>query len=42
VKACLAAYDEAGCDELFLLPTTGDPDQVDLLAEAALSETAAA
>jgi alkanesulfonate monooxygenase SsuD/methylene tetrahydromethanopterin reductase-like flavin-dependent oxidoreductase (luciferase family) len=42
VKAYLAAYEEAGCDELFLFPTTPDPDQVDLLAEAALSEKAAA
>jgi hypothetical protein len=29
------AYADAGVDELFLDPTVADPDQVDLLAEAA-------
>jgi len=28
------AWDAAGCDELMLLPCGGDPDQVDLLADA--------
>lgn len=27
-------FEQAGCDELILLPVTGDPDQVDLLADA--------
>ena len=31
----IAAYEGAGCDELILFPATGDPEQVDLLAEAA-------
>lgn len=35
VRGYLAAYEDAGCDELILFPCTSDPDQVDLLAEAA-------
>lgn len=35
VKQYLAAFEEAGCGELILFPCSGDPDQVDLLAEAA-------
>lgn len=35
VKGALAAFEEAGCDELILFPCSSDPDQVDLLAEAA-------
>ncbi len=35
VKQYLAAYTEAGCDELILFPSSSDPDQVDLLADAA-------
>lgn len=35
VKQCIATYEAAGCDELILFPSSGDPDQVDLLAEAA-------
>jgi alkanesulfonate monooxygenase SsuD/methylene tetrahydromethanopterin reductase-like flavin-dependent oxidoreductase (luciferase family) len=35
VKGALAAYEEAGCDELIFFPTGSDPDQVDLLADAA-------
>jgi alkanesulfonate monooxygenase SsuD/methylene tetrahydromethanopterin reductase-like flavin-dependent oxidoreductase (luciferase family) len=30
-----AAFEEAGCQELFFFPADGDPEQVDLLAEAA-------
>jgi alkanesulfonate monooxygenase SsuD/methylene tetrahydromethanopterin reductase-like flavin-dependent oxidoreductase (luciferase family) len=36
VKAVIGAFAEAGVDELILDPTVGDPEQVDLLAEAAL------
>jgi alkanesulfonate monooxygenase SsuD/methylene tetrahydromethanopterin reductase-like flavin-dependent oxidoreductase (luciferase family) len=36
VRGYLAAFEEAGCDELILFPSSSDPDQVDLLAEAAL------
>jgi alkanesulfonate monooxygenase SsuD/methylene tetrahydromethanopterin reductase-like flavin-dependent oxidoreductase (luciferase family) len=36
VRDAVAAFTEAGVDELILVPTVGDPDQVDLLAEAAL------
>ncbi len=35
VKQLLAAYEEAGCDELFFCPSSADPVQVDLLADAA-------
>jgi len=35
VKRTLAAYEEAGCDELILFPSSADPQQVDLLADAA-------
>lgn len=28
--------EQAGCDELILFPSSSDPEQVDLLAEAAL------
>ncbi|MGE5407753.1 MAG: LLM class flavin-dependent oxidoreductase [Syntrophothermus sp.] len=34
VKAKLAAFEEAGCQELILFPSASDPDQVDLLADA--------
>jgi alkanesulfonate monooxygenase SsuD/methylene tetrahydromethanopterin reductase-like flavin-dependent oxidoreductase (luciferase family) len=34
VGQSLAAYEAAGCDELILFPSSGDPDQVDLLADA--------
>jgi alkanesulfonate monooxygenase SsuD/methylene tetrahydromethanopterin reductase-like flavin-dependent oxidoreductase (luciferase family) len=34
VKQYVATYEGAGCDELILCPSTGDPDQVDLLADA--------
>jgi alkanesulfonate monooxygenase SsuD/methylene tetrahydromethanopterin reductase-like flavin-dependent oxidoreductase (luciferase family) len=36
VKGYIAAFEEAGADELFLFPTAADPEQVDLLADAAL------
>jgi alkanesulfonate monooxygenase SsuD/methylene tetrahydromethanopterin reductase-like flavin-dependent oxidoreductase (luciferase family) len=35
VKQYLAAFEDAGCDELILFPSSSDPDQVDLLADAA-------
>ncbi len=35
VKAYLAAFAEAGCQELILFPSASDPAQVDLLADAA-------
>jgi alkanesulfonate monooxygenase SsuD/methylene tetrahydromethanopterin reductase-like flavin-dependent oxidoreductase (luciferase family) len=35
VKQNLAAFEEAGCQELFLFPSSSDPQQVDLLADAA-------
>jgi alkanesulfonate monooxygenase SsuD/methylene tetrahydromethanopterin reductase-like flavin-dependent oxidoreductase (luciferase family) len=35
VKQYLAAFEQAGCQELILFPTSSDPDQVDLLADAA-------
>ena len=35
VKAALAAYEEKGCDELILFPSSPDAEQVSLLAEAA-------
>ena len=34
VKQYVATYEGAGCDELILCPSSGDPDQVDLLADA--------
>jgi alkanesulfonate monooxygenase SsuD/methylene tetrahydromethanopterin reductase-like flavin-dependent oxidoreductase (luciferase family) len=35
VKAYLAGFEGAGCNELILCPSAGDPAQVDLLADAA-------
>jgi alkanesulfonate monooxygenase SsuD/methylene tetrahydromethanopterin reductase-like flavin-dependent oxidoreductase (luciferase family) len=35
VRDRLSAYEDAGCDELILFPSSSDPRQVDLLAEAA-------
>ncbi len=35
VKQRLDAFEEAGCDELILFPSSADPGQVDLLADAA-------
>lgn len=34
VKQYVATYEAAGCDELILCPSSGSPDQVDLLADA--------
>jgi alkanesulfonate monooxygenase SsuD/methylene tetrahydromethanopterin reductase-like flavin-dependent oxidoreductase (luciferase family) len=34
VKQFVAAYEAAGCDELILFPSSVDPEQVDLLADA--------
>jgi alkanesulfonate monooxygenase SsuD/methylene tetrahydromethanopterin reductase-like flavin-dependent oxidoreductase (luciferase family) len=36
VRGYIEAFTEAGCDELFLFPCAADPEQADLLAEAAL------
>lgn len=36
VKGYMEAFAEAGCDELVLFPCSADPEQVGLLAEAAL------
>jgi alkanesulfonate monooxygenase SsuD/methylene tetrahydromethanopterin reductase-like flavin-dependent oxidoreductase (luciferase family) len=36
VKGYLAGFEEAGCDELIMFPTSPEAEQVDLLAEAAL------
>jgi alkanesulfonate monooxygenase SsuD/methylene tetrahydromethanopterin reductase-like flavin-dependent oxidoreductase (luciferase family) len=36
VKGYVQAFEEAGCDELVLFPCSADPEQVDLLAAAAL------
>lgn len=35
VKQVLFAFEDAGCQELFLFPSSSDPQQVDLLADAA-------
>lgn len=35
VKQYLAAFEDAGCEELILFPSSSDPAQVDLLADAA-------
>jgi alkanesulfonate monooxygenase SsuD/methylene tetrahydromethanopterin reductase-like flavin-dependent oxidoreductase (luciferase family) len=35
VKQTLAAFEEAGCQELYFFPSSSDPEQVDLLADAA-------
>jgi hypothetical protein len=36
VRDYIGAFTEAGCDELFLFPCAPTPEQVDLLADAAL------
>ena len=36
VKQYVAGFEAAGCDELVMFPSNPDPDQVDLLADAAL------
>ncbi|MGN6275238.1 MAG: LLM class flavin-dependent oxidoreductase [Solirubrobacterales bacterium] len=35
VQQYLSAFEQAGCQELFLFPSSSDPQQVDLLADAA-------
>lgn len=35
VQQSLSAFESAGCQELFLFPSSSDPQQVDLLADAA-------
>jgi alkanesulfonate monooxygenase SsuD/methylene tetrahydromethanopterin reductase-like flavin-dependent oxidoreductase (luciferase family) len=35
VQGTISAFADAGCQELFLFPSSSDPDQVDLLADAA-------
>jgi alkanesulfonate monooxygenase SsuD/methylene tetrahydromethanopterin reductase-like flavin-dependent oxidoreductase (luciferase family) len=34
IKAYVAGYESAGCDELIIFPTSNDPRQVELLAQA--------
>jgi alkanesulfonate monooxygenase SsuD/methylene tetrahydromethanopterin reductase-like flavin-dependent oxidoreductase (luciferase family) len=36
VRGYMEAFDQAGCDELFLFPCSADPEQVDLVAAAGL------
>jgi alkanesulfonate monooxygenase SsuD/methylene tetrahydromethanopterin reductase-like flavin-dependent oxidoreductase (luciferase family) len=36
VQAYLSAFEQAGCDEFIFFPCSSDPEQVDLLADAAL------
>ncbi len=36
VRGYLQAFEAAGCEELVIIPCSSDPEQVDLLAEAAL------
>jgi alkanesulfonate monooxygenase SsuD/methylene tetrahydromethanopterin reductase-like flavin-dependent oxidoreductase (luciferase family) len=40
VRSYIEAFTDAGCDEFFLFPCSADPEQVDLLAEAALRQPA--
>jgi alkanesulfonate monooxygenase SsuD/methylene tetrahydromethanopterin reductase-like flavin-dependent oxidoreductase (luciferase family) len=40
VRSYIRAFSDAGCDELFLFPCSADPEQVDLLADAALRQPA--
>jgi len=35
VQGYISAFENAGCDELILFPSSSDPAQVGLLAEAA-------
>ena len=34
MKQYVAAFESVGCQELFLFPSSSDPQQVDLLADA--------
>jgi hypothetical protein len=36
VRGYVSAFADAGCDELILFPSSPDPGQVDLLADAVL------
>jgi alkanesulfonate monooxygenase SsuD/methylene tetrahydromethanopterin reductase-like flavin-dependent oxidoreductase (luciferase family) len=36
VRGYVEAFEQAGCDELVIFPSSSDPEQVDLLADAAL------
>ena len=36
VRVYLQAFEDAGCEELIFFPSSGEPEQVDLLADAAL------
>lgn len=36
VRQYVGAFEEAGCDELIMFPSSADPEQVDRLAAAAL------
>ncbi|MDJ0346013.1 LLM class flavin-dependent oxidoreductase, partial [Streptomyces sp. PH10-H1] len=38
LREAVGAYEEAGCDELILLPCTADLKQVELLADATLRQ----
>jgi alkanesulfonate monooxygenase SsuD/methylene tetrahydromethanopterin reductase-like flavin-dependent oxidoreductase (luciferase family) len=42
INAYIRAYEEAGVDELILFPCSSDPEQVDLLAEAAVYDLSTA
>jgi len=35
VKQYIAAFEQSGADEVIFFPSSSDPEQVDLLAEAA-------
>jgi hypothetical protein len=35
VKQYISAFEEAGCDELILFPSSSDPEQVTVLGDAA-------
>jgi alkanesulfonate monooxygenase SsuD/methylene tetrahydromethanopterin reductase-like flavin-dependent oxidoreductase (luciferase family) len=37
LRSTVAAFEQAGCDEVIAFPASADPDQVDLLAAAVLS-----
>jgi hypothetical protein len=36
LRGYVEAFTQAGCNELFLFPCASDPEQADLLADAAL------
>lgn len=41
IKQLMSQFEQHGCDELILFPSSGDPEQVSLLAEAAGTEALA-